>query len=66
MVRLRQIVLLAACAFSVATSAFGSARHASEFPQLKLLTIADIAGSWAEAQKVHFHDGAVFDQIYRK
>ncbi|MEI9896876.1 MAG: sulfate ABC transporter substrate-binding protein [Chthoniobacter sp.] len=40
------------------------ARHADQFKPIQTLTIAEIAGSWAEAQKVHFADGGVFDQIY--
>lgn len=41
------------------------ARHAREFPQLQLFTVADIAGGWQAAHTVHFADGGVFDQIYR-
>ncbi|HKU12896.1 MAG TPA: sulfate ABC transporter substrate-binding protein [Steroidobacteraceae bacterium] len=40
-----------------------AAKHASQFPKLKLVTIADFGG-WAAAQKQHFADGGVFDQIY--
>jgi sulfate transport system substrate-binding protein len=39
-----------------------AARYAARFPALKLTTIADFGG-WANAQRVHFADGAVFDQI---
>jgi sulfate/thiosulfate transport system substrate-binding protein len=42
-----------------------AARYASRFPKMKLATIADFGG-WAEAQKVHFSDDGVFDQIYTK
>jgi sulfate transport system substrate-binding protein len=41
------------------------AAHAASFPQLKLVTIADLGG-WTSAQKTHFADGGVFDQIYGK
>ena len=41
-----------------------AARYADRFPQLELLTIADFGG-WAAAQKAHFAEGGVFDQIYR-
>ncbi|MFZ4702007.1 MAG: sulfate ABC transporter substrate-binding protein, partial [Candidatus Methylumidiphilus sp.] len=34
------------------------------FPKLKLLTIEQVAGDWAGAQKKHFNDGGIFDQIY--
>jgi sulfate/thiosulfate transport system substrate-binding protein len=39
-----------------------AARYAERFPQLKLATIADFGG-WATAQRTHFKDGGVFDQI---
>ncbi|HTD12771.1 MAG TPA: sulfate ABC transporter substrate-binding protein [Steroidobacteraceae bacterium] len=39
-----------------------AARYAARFPQLKLTSIADFGG-WANAQRMHFADGAVFDQI---
>lgn len=35
------------------------------FPEVKLVTIDDeIFGGWSNAQKVHFGDGGIFDQIY--
>jgi len=35
------------------------------FPEVKTVTIDDeIFGGWANAQKVHFGDGGIFDQIY--
>jgi sulfate transport system substrate-binding protein len=40
------------------------AEHAAEFPALALFTVADVAGSWRQAQAVHFADGGTFDQIY--
>jgi sulfate/thiosulfate transport system substrate-binding protein len=40
-----------------------AAKHAGQFPKIKLVTIADFGG-WAKAQKQHFADGGVFDQIY--
>lgn len=42
------------------------AKHADQFKPLPLLTIEEIAGSWTQAQKVHFADGGIFDQIYEK
>lgn len=36
----------------------------ARFPDLKLVKIDDVFGGWAEAQKAHFADGGVFDQIY--
>jgi sulfate/thiosulfate transport system substrate-binding protein len=40
-----------------------AAKHAGQFPKIELVTIADFGG-WAQAQKTHFADGGVFDQIY--
>jgi sulfate transport system substrate-binding protein len=42
-----------------------AARHASEFPALRLFTIDQVFGSWQKAQAEHFADGGTFDQIYR-
>jgi len=40
------------------------ARHAAEFPRINLVTIDDpMFGGWAKAQKQHFDDGGIFDQI---
>jgi sulfate transport system substrate-binding protein len=39
-----------------------AARYAERFPQLRLVTIADFGG-WAEAQRVYFSDGGIFDRI---
>lgn len=36
----------------------------SQFAPLELLTVDEIAGGWANAQKKHFADGGVFDQTY--
>jgi sulfate/thiosulfate-binding protein len=38
-------------------------KYASQFPQLRLATIADFGG-WTKASKDHFEDGGSFDQIY--
>jgi sulfate transport system substrate-binding protein len=40
-----------------------AAKYAKQFPKLNLVTIKDFGG-WANAQKVHFADNGVFDQIY--
>jgi sulfate/thiosulfate transport system substrate-binding protein len=40
-----------------------AAKHAQQFPKIKLVTIADFGG-WAAAQKRHFADGGLFDQLY--
>jgi sulfate/thiosulfate-binding protein len=39
-------------------------KYANQFPKVQLFTLADVAGTWSEAQKKHFADGGVFDQIY--
>ena len=41
------------------------AKYASRFPTLKLFTVDDTFGGWNKAQKTHFADGAIFDQIYQ-
>ena len=41
-----------------------AAKHAAQFPKIALFTIDDVFGGWAKAQKTHFTDGGVFDQIY--
>jgi sulfate transport system substrate-binding protein len=40
-------------------------KYASQFPKLKLLTIDEVGGGWTKAQKTHFADGGIFDQIYQ-
>jgi sulfate transport system substrate-binding protein len=42
-----------------------AAKYGSQFPKLKLFTLAEVAGDWAKAQKTHFADGGIFDQIYQ-
>ncbi|WP_333688492.1 sulfate ABC transporter substrate-binding protein [Methylococcus capsulatus] len=40
------------------------ARHAKDFAPIQLFTIDELFGGWGKAQKTHFADGGVFDQIY--
>ena len=40
-----------------------AAKHADRFAKVSLFTIDDEFGGWAKAQKEHFGDGGVFDQI---
>jgi sulfate/thiosulfate transport system substrate-binding protein len=42
-----------------------AARHAGQFPPVALFTLDELFGSWAQAQRVHFSDGGVFDAIYQ-
>ncbi|GGB92209.1 sulfate ABC transporter substrate-binding protein [Pseudoduganella buxea] len=41
-------------------------KYAAQFPNVKLFKLSDVAGDWTQAQKTHFADGGVFDQIYAK
>jgi sulfate transport system substrate-binding protein len=41
-------------------------KYAAQFPNVKLFTLGEVAGDWTRAQKTHFADGGVFDQIYQK
>jgi len=41
-----------------------AAKYANQFASVKLLTIDADFGGWRAAQKAHFDDGGVFDQIY--
>ena len=43
-----------------------AARYAKQFPKVNLFTIDEVFGGWQKAQKAHFGDGGVFDQIYLK
>lgn len=43
-----------------------AAKYADNFVKLELFTIDEAFGGWAKAQKAHFADGGVFDQIYAK
>jgi sulfate/thiosulfate-binding protein len=40
-------------------------RHSVVFPPLKMFTVEEIFGSWKQAQKTHFDEGGIFDQIAR-
>lgn len=41
------------------------AEFAEQFPEVKLKTIEEIAGSWPEAMQTHFASGALLDQLQR-
>ena len=43
-----------------------AAKFAKQFANVKLFTIDKEFGGWTNAQKTHFGDGGVFDQIYVK
>lgn len=40
-------------------------KHENSFAKVELFTIDDVFGGWTKAQKDHFADGGVFDQIYK-
>ncbi len=42
-----------------------AARYAGQFSKVNLFTIDEAFGGWQKAQKAHFDDGGVFDQIYQ-
>ena len=39
-------------------------QYSAQFHKLKTFTIDEVFGGWSNAQKVHFANGGVFDQIY--
>ena len=41
------------------------AKYANTFPKVDLFTIDEVFGGWQKAQKTHFSDGAVFDQMQK-
>ncbi len=40
-------------------------KHEADFPKLTLFTVDETFGGWDKAQKTHFDDGGVFDEIYK-
>ena len=42
-----------------------AAQFSSQFPKLILFTVDEVFGGWQKAQRTHFIDGGVFDQIYQ-
>ena len=40
-------------------------KYSGSFAKVDLFTIDDVFGGWTKAQKTHFTDGGVFDQIYK-
>lgn len=42
-----------------------AAKYATQFQKVKLVTVEEAAGGWTKAQKTHFSDGGIFDQIYQ-
>ena len=42
-----------------------AAKYAGQFAPVKLVTVDEVFGGWQKAQKAHFADGGVFDQIFQ-
>jgi sulfate/thiosulfate-binding protein len=40
-------------------------KYRAQFPKITRITVERVFGGWARAQKVHFDDGGIFDQIYQ-
>ncbi len=41
-------------------------KYEAQLSPVQLFTIDEVFGGWQKAQKTHFADGGVFDQIYRR
>ncbi|HTR40626.1 MAG TPA: sulfate ABC transporter substrate-binding protein [Pseudomonadales bacterium] len=39
-------------------------RYSTRYKPLETFTVDEVAGNWQKAQKVHFAEGGIFDQIY--
>jgi sulfate transport system substrate-binding protein len=55
---------LAAKHFYRPRNATVAASYAYQFPKIDLFTVDKVFGGWNRAQKIHFADGGVFDQIF--
>ena len=43
-----------------------AAKYAGQFSPVKLVTVNELFGGWQKAQKIHFADNGVFDQIFQR
>jgi len=43
-----------------------AAKYSAQLPKINLFTIDQVFGGWKKAQKTHFDDGGVFDQIQKR
>jgi sulfate/thiosulfate-binding protein len=41
------------------------ARYSTRYKPVDLFTVDEVVGGWQQAQKTHFADGGIFDQIYQ-
>ncbi|KQV98529.1 thiosulfate transporter subunit [Rhizobacter sp. Root1221] len=39
------------------------AKYAKQFPKINLFTVDEVFGGWTKAQKEHFDDGGIYDQV---
>lgn len=46
------------------TNADVAAKHAAEFPEVKLLTVEDVFGGWQKVQDEHLAEGGILDQVF--
>jgi sulfate transport system substrate-binding protein len=47
-------------------SATAAAKYAAQFRPLTLVTLAETFGDWQQAHRIHFAEGGIFDQIFRR
>lgn len=40
-------------------------KYSGQFPELKLVTVDEVFGGWQKAQKTHFSDNGIFDQLQK-
>lgn len=40
-------------------------KYEKQFPKINLITVDEVFGGWQKAQKTHFADGGIFNQIYK-
>lgn len=45
-------------------SAAAAKKYANQFGKVSLVSVDKVFGGWQKAQKTHFNDGGIFDQIY--
>lgn len=43
-----------------------AAKYSAQLPKIELFSVDQVFGGWRKVQKVHFDDGGVFDQIYKR
>ena len=39
------------------------AKYAKDFPKVNTFTVDEVFGGWTKAQKEHFDDGGLYDQV---